>query len=266
MKLKLDDKGNVVLENGHPVYVTEDGKEIAFDVPKLVNDMQALRSENTGKRKDIENLTAQLKTFEGIEPEKAKRGLELLSLYDEGKLKDSAKLDELKATIEASYKGKFDDQEKRLGEEIAKLKGEIEAKDNAVRRMVIKGLFDASVFLKEKTVLPPDMAFATFGSMVEVEDVDGDLRAVGKINGQPIFSRKDPGKPATGDEIIEAIIDSYPMKDRILAGAPGGSGTPPNNARDGGSGGKTIKRSQFDAMNPTEKHSFVRGGGSVVDG
>ena len=33
MKLKLDDKGAVVVQDGKPVYVTDDGKEIAFDAP-----------------------------------------------------------------------------------------------------------------------------------------------------------------------------------------------------------------------------------------
>ena len=32
MKLKLDVNGNVVVENGMPVYVHDDGKEIPFDV------------------------------------------------------------------------------------------------------------------------------------------------------------------------------------------------------------------------------------------
>lgn len=31
MKLKLDDNGNAVLQDGKPVYVHDDGKEIAFD-------------------------------------------------------------------------------------------------------------------------------------------------------------------------------------------------------------------------------------------
>jgi hypothetical protein len=31
MKLKLDANGNVVVENGMPVYIHDDGKEIPFD-------------------------------------------------------------------------------------------------------------------------------------------------------------------------------------------------------------------------------------------
>lgn len=265
MKLKLDANGNVVLENGHPVYVTEDGKEIAYDVAKLVNDLKAVNAESAGRRKDIDKLTEQLKPFEGLDVEKAKRGQELLALYEDGKLKDAGKVEEIRSAVEKSFQAKFDDQEKRLGAELATVKSALEAKDAAVKRMVVKGLFDASPFLKEKTTLPPDIAFASFGSMVEVEEVDGEFRAVGKLNGQPIFSRKDPGKPASGEEIIEAIIDSYPRKGDILKGAHGGGGTPSNGSRSSAGGGKTIKRAEFNTMSPTDQHAYVTGGGKVED-
>ena len=32
MKLKLDANGNVVVENGMPVYIHDDGKEIPFEI------------------------------------------------------------------------------------------------------------------------------------------------------------------------------------------------------------------------------------------
>ena len=37
MKLKLDENGHVVVKDGFPVWVAEDGAEIAYNVPDLVN-------------------------------------------------------------------------------------------------------------------------------------------------------------------------------------------------------------------------------------
>mgnify|MGYP001057814548 CR=1 FL=1 len=72
MKLKLDENGHVVLKDGFPVWVADDGTEIAYNVPDLVNKISAVNGESAGRRKEIDALTAKLKEFEGIDPEKAK--------------------------------------------------------------------------------------------------------------------------------------------------------------------------------------------------
>ena len=71
MKLKLDENGHVVVKDGFPVWVAEDGAEIAYNVPDLVNKISAVNAESAGRRKDIDALTSQLKAFDGIDPEKA---------------------------------------------------------------------------------------------------------------------------------------------------------------------------------------------------
>ena len=40
MKLKLDENGHVVVSDGKPVYVHEDGKEIPFDAPAAMQKIQ----------------------------------------------------------------------------------------------------------------------------------------------------------------------------------------------------------------------------------
>ena len=76
MKLKLDENGHVVVKDGFPVWVAEDGAEIAYNVPDLVNKISAVNAESTGRRKDIDALTCQLKAFDGIDPEKAKAAVD----------------------------------------------------------------------------------------------------------------------------------------------------------------------------------------------
>ena len=57
MKLKLDENGHVVLKDGFPVWVADDGTEIAYNVPDLVNKISAVNAESAGRRKDIDALT-----------------------------------------------------------------------------------------------------------------------------------------------------------------------------------------------------------------
>ena len=45
MKLKLDANGHVVVENGMPVYIHDDGKEIAFDAAQAVSKISSLNGE-----------------------------------------------------------------------------------------------------------------------------------------------------------------------------------------------------------------------------
>ena len=85
MKLKLDENGHVVVKDGFPVWVAEDGAEIAYNVPDLVNKISAVNAESAGRRKDIDALTSQLKAFDGIDPEKVKAALETVANLDAGK-------------------------------------------------------------------------------------------------------------------------------------------------------------------------------------
>ena len=230
MKLKLDENGHVVVKDGFPVWVAEDGAEIAYNVPDLVNKISAVNAESAGRRKDIDALTSQLKAFDGIDPEKAKAALETVANLDAGKLIDAGKVDDLKMEIKKSYDGKISDLEKALADSKKDSADRLAAKEASIRTLLVKGIFDSSAFLKDKTVLPSDVAYASFGRHFEVKEENGELRVVATMNGQPIFSRSDPGTFAAPEEALEAIIDKYPMKDRILKAPDGGSGSHPNAA------------------------------------
>ena len=180
--------------------------------------------------KDIDALTSQLKAFDGIDPEKAKAALETVANLDAGKLIDAGKVDDLKMEIKKSYDGKISDLEKALADSKKDSADRLAAKEASIRTLLVKGIFDSSAFLKDKTVLPSDVAYASFGRHFEVKEENGELRVVATMNGQPIFSRSDPGTFAAPEEALEAIIDKYPMKDRILKAPDGGSGSHPNSA------------------------------------
>ena len=197
MKLKLDEKGQVVLENGLPVWVADDGKEIAYDVPRLVGDLSRVNSESAGRRKDIETLNKKLKTLEGIDPIKYRELEEKLASIDQGKLIDAGWVDELKASISKGYEQRLSEMQKMVADKDVSHKSEMDKVQGRIRNMAVKSLFDGSNFLRDKTVLTPDIAFSSFGQNFTVEE-DGDgYKISASINGQPILSRTNPGELAT---------------------------------------------------------------------
>nr|DAO57678.1 MAG TPA: minor structural protein GP20 [Caudoviricetes sp.] len=225
MKLKLDDNGNVVLREGIPVWVANDGAEIAYNVPDLVNKISAVNAESAGRRKELDDLNAKFKPFEGLDPEKAKAALETVANLEAGKLIDAGKVEEFKAQVDQGWKVKLEDKDKAHVKEIEKLTEALDSKNAAIRNLVVRGAFEASTFLREKTTLPADMAYAAFGKHFEVKEENGELKAVASLDGQPIFSRSNPGTFASPEEAIEALIEKYPYKERILRDTmPGGSG------------------------------------------
>ena len=224
MKLKLDEKGQVVLENGLPVWVADDGKEIAYDVPRLVNDLSKVNSESAGRRKDIEALNEKLKAFENIDPAKYRELEEKLASIDQGKLIEAGKVEELKASVAKGYEQRLAEMQKMVADKEAAHKSEMEKVQGRIRNMAVKSLFDGSNFLRDKTVLTPDIAFSSFGQNFTVEEAGDGYKITASINGQPILSRANPGELATPEEALEAIIEAYPLKDRILKAPGGGSG------------------------------------------
>lgn len=252
MKLKLDDQGHVVLQDGKPVYVYEDGKEVAFDAPGTVNTITRLNAEAKTHREGKEAAETALKAFEGItDGAAAKKALEIVANLDQKKLVDAGEIDKVKDEISKAYKGQLDEAttkaatfEKQLYEE------------------KIGGAFSRSKYIGEKLAIPADLVQSKFGAAFKVED--GKTIAYDQ-HGQKIYSRTRPGEIADFDEAIESLVEQYPHRDHILKGSGASGSGASNNGGNGGQGKKTISRTQFDALDPMGKHAHVSAGGEVTD-
>ena len=62
MKLKLDEQGHVVVQDGKPVYVHDDGKEVAFDAVGTVSTIGRLNAEAKSHRERAETAENTLKS------------------------------------------------------------------------------------------------------------------------------------------------------------------------------------------------------------
>lgn len=246
MKLKFDENGAAVIvekEGVHlPIYIDDDGKEIDVDVANLFVKVAELSSEAKTRRQEKNALQEQLELFKGIEDlgvwkENADKAIETVKNYDDKKLVDAGKVEQVKQSVieakdeeirqvQESFKGKILEQNKV-----------IERKDAQIYELAISNKFSQSPLFNgpgRKYNIPADMAEAKFSRQIKLEEgKDGKLREVGyKINGEPIYSRKNPGELAFFDEFMPDIIDEYPKKDEIIE-TTGGSGS-------GGGSGKAL--------------------------
>lgn len=251
MKLKLDDQGHAVLQDGMPVYVNDDGKESPFDAAGTVATIRRLNGEAKGHRERAEAAEAKLKAFDGIDDVDAvRKALATVKNLDDKKLVDAGEVEKVKAEAIKSVRAEFDPVVK----ERDTLRDQLHAEK-------IGGSFSRSKFIAEKVAVPVDMIQATFGRHFSIED--------GKViakdaTGNQIFSPTRHGEPASFDEALQILIESYPHKDSILkADNQPGAGVKPNGGN--GGGGKTMKRAAFDALEPAARVEAIKGGTTIVD-
>jgi hypothetical protein len=251
MKLKLDADGHVVLSDGKPVYVADDGREIAFDAPGTVATITRLNGEAKSHRERAEAAEGKVKLFEGIDdPAAARKALETLQSLDQKKLIDAGEVEKVRSEISKGYEAKLSESAQKY-----------QTLEQQLYAEKVGGSFARSKVVAEKLAIPADLVEARFGSAFKLED--GQIVAVDK-SGNKIYSPARPGEVANFDEALEVLIGQYPYKDQILkaSGASGGgaSASAPNASQS-----KTATRAQFDAMAPAERVTFAKSKGAIVD-
>lgn len=255
MKLKtttIEGKTYAEVQDGKPVFVHDDGKDVPFDAPAAVSKISALNGEAKGHREAKEAAEAKLRAFDGItDAAAALKALETVKNLDDKKLVDAGEVEKVKAEAIRSVEEKY----KPTVEENAKLK-----KDLAGER--IGNAFANSKFISEKVAVPADIIQARFGERFKIED--GKIVAYDAA-GNKVFSREKHGEPAGFDEALETLVSQYPYKEHILKGT-GASGSGAK-AGSGSSGAdKTITRAEFNKLGPQDQMTKVtKDGFKVVD-
>lgn len=227
MKLKLDENGNAVLQDGKPVYVHDDGKEAAFDAPGTVATITRLNAEAKSHRERAETAEKTVKAFEGIEdPAAAKKALATVANLDAKTLVDAGEIEKVKSEISKAFQLQLDD-----------MTGKANGFEQQLYAEKIGGSFARSQFIAEKMAVPADMVQATFGNNFKIEE--GKVVAY-DAQGQKIFSRSRPGELADFNESLETLVSQYPHRDHILKSSGANGGGAPN-----GGGGNSGAKGNF---------------------
>ena len=246
MKLKtveVDGKQYAEIQDGKPVYVEDDGAEVAFDAPGTRSTITRLNTEAKDNRLRAKAAEDAMKAFEGIsDPAAAKKALETIANLDQKKLVDAGQVEQANAERDKAWQAKLDD-----------ITGKAQTFEQQLYAEKIGGSFARSKYIADKLAVPADMVQAAFGQSLKIED--GKVVAY-DAQGQKIFSRSRPGELADFDEAIETLVSQYPHRDHILkgstatgGGAPHGGGSP--NAKGNFGGGKDDRVAAIKAMTAT---------------
>jgi len=151
---------------------------------------------------------------------------------------------------------------KPLQEQLTAKDTALTEKDGHIYKLEVSNKFQASPFVKDKLIIPPDMLEATFGKQFKIE---GGKVIATDATGNQIYSKVRAGEPADFDEAIQSLIDAHPMKDSIYkaSGASGSGST--GSTGTGKNAPAVIKRAQYDTMDPTAQAAHFKAGGKLED-
>jgi len=264
MKLKLDENGHVIVQDGKPVYQDSDGKDVPFDVSRAMMKIKELNEENATRRKSNEALESQLKQFEGLDVEEARKALDTVKKLDESQLINADKVKELEGQLKEQLKEIFDRDKQQIvtkaNAEREKLLSENESLQNDISTLMKRNNFAKSKWFTSVngepalTFLDPDLGMDIFGKYFKVEGKGADAKFTGYLKGEKIASQ-DPSRlaePADFDEAIGLILDSFgpDRKNSLLRAAPGGPGAANNNS-DFTADGQKIKITRTQMSDPS---------------
>lgn len=232
---KLDASGKVETKDGNPIWVDANGGESTMQGDTITR----LNSDARTLRKRAETAEAIARNFEGIDHEKAKKAIELVEKIDAKTLIDAGKVDEVKKQITEQFSAQIAEKDKAFSDLQTRY-------DNAT----ISNIFANSDFIKKNVVVPSDMFEAKFRGNVKIKDGQTEFYY---DDGTQVGSKKHIGQNADPDEAFELLVSKHPQRDQILkASDSNGSGNNGNGGNRGGNG-RTMRRSDYEALNPVAK-------------
>lgn len=222
-ELKKDADGKVVIDNGLPVWVLDDGKEMAIDGPHVHATIGKVRKERDEAEEKAKGLERQLRLFGGSDEEikEAAEKLKAVGNMDLVKIEKAGKIDEeianrVKTHMEAS------EVEKKA------LKDQLEALNGKLRNVLISSRF-GSTPIANSLYLTPDAIEAMFANHFTVEGDEVVAYHDPATRREKIYSKKDPNKLAGFDEALEVVVTGHQnykkwKKPQTVTGgdAPGG--------------------------------------------
>lgn len=243
-----------VNEQGLPLYIHDDGKEVGFDAVHAIQKISSLNAEAKTHREAKEAAETTLKGFEGLDAEKARAALTTVGNLDAKKLIDAGEAERVRNEAIDSVKQTYETQ-------LGQLTQDRDTYQQQLHGELIGGGFARSKFANEKLAVPTDMVQAMFGKNFKVEN--GKPVAYDD-KGQKIYSRTNHGDEAGFDEALEILVGGYQHKDSIIKGSQAGGGGYQNN-NGGSGGGKSMSRQSFEQLNPADKASFMKDGGQLAE-
>lgn len=254
MPWKMDENGNFVKgEDNNPIAITDSGEERSVDYSAMSKKLSEVNRESAGRKERIRELEAQLKPLEGIEDvpsfiETARKNAEAVAAFND---KERGAEEATQARIKAATTP--------LEAKVAELEADRARIVDQYHASTIRSQFGSSKFVIEELVSAA-MAQELFAKHFSVDE-KGQL--VGKDStGNVIYGENGP---ADFDTALREIVKNSPHKAYVLKGGSAtGSGA---SAGAGGNytGAKTMRRTEFEKLDPVTRALRIREGYRVTD-
>lgn len=254
MPWKKDEAGAFVVDDkGNPVFVLDGGEERSVDYPAMSKKLSEVNRESAGRKDRIRDLEEQMKAWEGIENipdfiETARKNAESVAAFDD---KQRGAEEATQARIKAATTP--------LEAKVAELEADRARIVDQYHASTIRSQFGSSKFVTEELVSAA-MAQELFAKHFSVDE-KGQL--VGKDStGNVIYGENGP---ADFDTALREIVKNSPHKAYVLKGGSAtGSGA---SAGAGGNytGAKTMRRTEFEKLDPVTRALRIREGYRVTD-
>jgi len=225
MKLKLDEKGNVSVSDGKPVYIFDDGREVAFDAKTTTDTIQNLKHDADENKTKLSSLQSLLDKNKDYDFDAANAAVEKLKNIDDKTLLDAEGVESLKNQFATNYAKETQDLIAQSAKQKADSDEALKISESKIAELHIGHGFGLSDFIKKNVLISPADAIRLWGDNFKYEQVGENLQLVGYQKGQKIYSVETAGEVAGFDEAFEKIFNSDPSSDRYrLSSQNGGSG------------------------------------------
>lgn len=238
---------------------TSDGR-YKLEVEGMVDKakLDEFRENNVALNKKLEDLSKQMESFKGVDPSKFKEYEEQARKIRENELIDKKQYDQYKAEVTAAIKKDFDTKESFYKETIKKIESERDKAINDGNDFLINAELRKATDNPEAGYQPKLADGLIHRVRREFTVKDG---KVVHVNGEGSVVIGKDGGPMSIDEYLQNLSKELPW----MLKPSSGSGAQGNNGK-GAANGKTMKRADFNALDPVAQHAFaVAGKGAVVD-
>lgn len=255
LKLKtvtIEGKVYAEVNDGKPVFIHDDNTEHPFDADAATTRIAGLNREAQTRREEKEALEVSLAKFKDIDPDKARTALDTIKNFDDKKLVEAGKVEEIKQAAINAVEEKY----KPVVTERDGLKTELYGER-------LSNKFANSKFIADKMSVPAEVVKSVFAK--HFKDEGGKPVAYDQA-GNKLWSRSNPGAEPDFDEALTTIVEAYAYKDTLLKGTGGGSGKKENGPGNGpGTTGKTVSRADWDKMDLATRDQQFKDGVRPVD-
>ncbi len=253
MPWKKNDSDQVVVENGNPIFVHPGGREEQFNGDSTLIRIGELKNEAKGYRQKHSELKKQVQPLLDADVDdigdyltKASEAINLVESYKSKGTPGAEEIEKIKQNVATSFEVRISDKEKLHKQEIDSRDATIKERDDSIKSQIVRGIFNASDFIRDKTYMLPEHAYDSFGHRFIIEEKDSLKKAYGlDANGEKIFSLTGSGY-AEPEEAVEIMVKAHAKRDQLLRSGPGGSGAK-GGSKEVSFTGKTIDASDTQA-------------------